>query len=65
MSRVGLNIKRTDSASVCLHSCVEVLENTDCVCALGDNGAGDGEASQSEDGEVGETHGEEICWIRL
>lgn len=53
-------VERTDSASVGLHSRIEVLENANCVCTLGDDGAGNGEASQSEDGEVGETHGEKM-----
>lgn len=55
---------RTDRASVGLHSCVEVLKKADCVRALGDNGAGDGQASQGEDGEVCETHGDELGRIR-
>jgi hypothetical protein len=47
---------RTDSTSVDLDSSVEIGQIADCVGALGDDGAGDGEAAEGEDGEVGETH---------
>jgi hypothetical protein len=39
-----------------LYGGVEVGEQGDGVGALGDDWAGEGEAAEGEDGEVGETH---------
>jgi hypothetical protein len=46
----------TDGSGVDLNGGVEVSEEADCVGALREHGAGDGEAAESEEGEVGETH---------
>jgi hypothetical protein len=49
-------VRRTNGTSVNLNSGVEISQVADCVRALGDDGAGDGETAEGEDGEVGETH---------
>ena len=43
---------RTDGSSVNLDSGVKVGQKTDCVCALGDYWAGDGEPAEEENGEA-------------
>jgi hypothetical protein len=49
-------VERTDGAGVDLDGGVEVGEEANCICALRKHGAGNGEAAEGEDGEVGETH---------